>query len=155
VRTVNVVIIIVNYNKQNLQPNITSTEISSTCFFIPFKLVSKKTTVFVAAVLLHIFTTHQQMADTISLLVLDPLHTVMQGTVIEITVAGALIMKPNCCNADCYLLPKDTGMLVDTYGCCTGTGLPYLQVTTVRLVFCLITWVANLSYRLSVLLQHL
>jgi len=58
----------------------------------------------------------------------------MQGTVIEITVAGALIMKPNCCNADCYLLPKDTVLLVDTYRCCRGTGLTDLQVTTVRFV---------------------
>jgi len=54
------------------------------------------------------------MADTLSVLVLDPLHTIMQGTVIEITVEGSLIMKPNCCNADCYLLPKDTVLLVDT-----------------------------------------
>ena len=46
-------------------------------------------------VLIHIFTPHQQMADTISLLIRDPLHTIMQGTVTEITVAGALIMKPN------------------------------------------------------------
>jgi len=38
------------------------------------------------------------MADTLSLLVLDPVHMIMQGTVIEITVAGALIMKPNCSN---------------------------------------------------------
>ena len=109
---VNVIITTVNYNnKQNLQPNTASTEISSTCFFIPFKLLSNKTTVFVTAVLIHIFTPHQQMADTLSVLVLDPLHMKMQGTVIEITVAGALIMKPNCCNADCYLLPKDTVML--------------------------------------------
>jgi hypothetical protein len=72
------------------------------------------------------------MADTLSLLVLDPLHTIMQGIFIEITVARAL--KPNCCNEDCYLLPKDTVMLVDTYGRCRGTGLPNLQVTTVRLV---------------------
>ena len=64
------------------------------------------------------------MADALSLLVLDPLHTIMQGTVIEITVAGALIMKPNCCNADCYLLPTDTVMLVDT-----NVSL-YLSVTT-------------------------
>jgi hypothetical protein len=55
------------------------------------------------------------MADIISLLLLDPLHTIMQGTVIEITVAGALIIKPNCCNAECYLLPKDTVMSVDSY----------------------------------------
>jgi hypothetical protein len=48
------------------------------------------------------------MADTLSLLVLDPLCTTMQGTVIDITVAEALIMKPNCFNEDCYLLPKDT-----------------------------------------------
>jgi hypothetical protein len=54
------------------------------------------------------------MADTLSLLVLEPLHKIMQGTVIEITVAGALIMKPNCCNEDCYLLPKDSVILVDT-----------------------------------------
>jgi len=74
------------------------------------------------------------MADTLSVLVLDPLHMIMQGTVIEITVAGALIMKPNCCNADCYPLPKDTVMSVDTYRCCRGTGLTDLQVATVRLV---------------------
>lgn len=53
------------------------------------------------------------MADTLSLLVLDPLHTIRQGTVTEITVARALIIKPNCCNEDCYLLPKDTVMLVE------------------------------------------
>jgi len=40
------------------------------------------------------------MADTLSVLGLDPLHMIMQGSVIEITVAGTLIMKPNCCNAD-------------------------------------------------------
>jgi hypothetical protein len=57
----------------------------------------------------------------------------MHETVTEITVAGALIMKPNCCNEDGYLLPKDTVMPVDTYGCCRGTCLPDLQVTTVRL----------------------
>jgi hypothetical protein len=74
------------------------------------------------------------MADTLSLLVLDPLHTIMQATVLEITVAGALIMKPNSCNEDCYLLPKDTVMLVDTYRCCRGTCLSDLQVTTVGLV---------------------
>ena len=74
------------------------------------------------------------MADTLSVLVLDPLHTIVQGTVIGITLAGALIMKPNCCNADCYLLPKDTVMLVDTYRSCRGTGLTVLQATTVRLV---------------------
>jgi len=68
------------------------------------------------------------MADTLSLLVPDPLHTIMQGTFIEITVAGALIIKPNSCTADCYLLPKDTVLLVDTYGCCRGTGLSDLQV---------------------------
>jgi len=67
------------------------------------------------------------MADTLSLLLLDPLHTIMQGTVIEITVAGVLIMKPNCCNADCSLLPKDTLMSVDTYGCFIGTFLTDLQ----------------------------
>jgi len=67
-------------------------------------------------------------------MVLDPLHTIMQGKVIEITVAGTLIMKPNCCIADCNLLPKDTVMLVDTYRCCRGTGLTDLQVTTVRFV---------------------
>jgi len=74
------------------------------------------------------------MSDTLSLLVLVPLHTIMQGTVIEITVAGALKMKPNCCNADCYLLPKDRVMLVDTYGCCRGSNLHDLEVTRVRLV---------------------
>ena len=58
----------------------------------------------------------------------------MQGTVIEITVVGAVIMKPNFCNEDSYLLPKDTVMLVDTYGCCRGTGFSDLQVTTVRFV---------------------
>jgi hypothetical protein len=58
----------------------------------------------------------------------------MQGTFIEITVAGALTMKPNCHSADCYLLPKDTVLSVDTYGCFRGTGLSDLQVTTVRLV---------------------
>jgi uncharacterized protein YjhX (UPF0386 family) len=67
------------------------------------------------------------MADTLSLLVLDPLHTIMQGTAIEITVAGDLIMKLNCCNEDCYLLPKYTVMSVDTYGCFSGTCLPDLQ----------------------------
>jgi len=108
---VNIIISNVNYKTgQNSQPNAASTEISSTCFFVSFKLLSNKTTVFVTAVLFHIFTAHQQMADTLSVLVLDPMHTIMQGTVIEITVAGALIMKPNCCNADCYLLPKDTVM---------------------------------------------
>ena len=74
------------------------------------------------------------MADTLSLLVLEPLHMIRQRTVIEITVAGALIMKSNCCNADCCLLPKDTVMSVDTYRCCRGTSLTDLQVTTVRLV---------------------
>jgi hypothetical protein len=74
------------------------------------------------------------MADTLSLLVPDPLHTITQGTVTEITVAGTLIMKPNCCNEVCYLLPKDTVMLVDTYGCCRGTDLPDLQLTTVMFV---------------------
>jgi hypothetical protein len=59
---------------------------------------------------------------------------IIQGTVIEITVAGALMMKPNCCNEGCYLLPKDTVMSVDTYGGRRGTGLPDLQVTTVRFV---------------------
>jgi hypothetical protein len=67
------------------------------------------------------------MADTFSFLVLDPLHMIMKGTVIEITVARALIMKPNCCNADCYLLPKDTMMSVDTYGWFRGTYLTDLQ----------------------------
>jgi hypothetical protein len=38
----------------------------------------------------------------------------MQGTVIEITFAGGLEIKPNFCNEDCYLLPKDTVMSVDT-----------------------------------------
>jgi len=66
--------------------------------------------------------------------VLDPPHMIMQGTVIEIIVVGALKMKPNCCNEDCYLLPKDSVVLVDTYKCCRGTCLPDLQVTTVRLV---------------------
>jgi hypothetical protein len=59
---------------------------------------------------------------------------IMQGTVIEITVAGALIIKPNFSNADCYLMGKDTVLSVDTYGCFIGTGLTDLQVTTVRLV---------------------
>jgi len=77
--------------------------------------------------MIHIFTPLQKMADTLSLLVLDPLHSIMQGTVTEITVAGALIMKPNCCNADCYLLPKDTVMSVDTYGCFKATCLLVLQ----------------------------
>jgi len=67
------------------------------------------------------------MADTLSLLVLDPLHTIMQRTVVEITVAGALIMKPKCSNADCYVLSKDGLMSVDTYRCCRGTGLTDLQ----------------------------
>jgi uncharacterized protein YjhX (UPF0386 family) len=53
------------------------------------------------------------MADTLYLLLLEPLHTIMQGTLIEITVARALIMKPNCCNEDGYLLPNDSVMLVD------------------------------------------
>jgi len=35
------------------------------------------------------------MADTLSVLVLNPLHMITQRTVIEITVAGALIMKPS------------------------------------------------------------
>jgi hypothetical protein len=48
------------------------------------------------------------MSDIFSLLVLAPLHPIMQGTILEITVAGALIMNQNCCNEDCYLLPKDT-----------------------------------------------
>jgi len=74
------------------------------------------------------------MADTLSVLVLDPLHSIMEVTAIEITVARALIMNPNCCNADCYLLPKDTVLSVDTYGCCRGTGLSDLLVTAVRLV---------------------
>jgi len=46
------------------------------------------------------------MTDTLSLVPLDPLHTIMQGTVIEIIVAGALIMKPNYCKANGYLLSK-------------------------------------------------
>jgi hypothetical protein len=57
---------------------------------MPFKLLSNKTTVFVTPVLIHIFTPHQQMADTLSLVFLYPLHTIIQGTNIEITVAGAL-----------------------------------------------------------------
>ena len=73
------------------------------------------------------------MADTLSLL-LNPLHSIMQGNFTEITAAGALIIKPNCCNKDCYLLPKATVMSVDTYGCCRGTVLTDLQVTTVRTV---------------------
>jgi len=81
---------------------------------------------------IDIFTAHQQLADTLSLLVLDALHTIMQGTAIEIPVAGALIMKPNCCNADCYLLQKDNVLSVDTYGWCRGTGLTDPQVTAVR-----------------------
>jgi len=89
-------------------------------------MLSNKPTVFVTAVQIHIFTAHQQMADTFCT-VLDTLHTLMQGTVIEITVAGALIMKPNCCNADCYLLPKDTVLSVDTYGCFRGICLTDLQ----------------------------
>jgi len=52
---------------------------------------------------------------------------IMEGTVIEITAADALIRKPNFCNADCYLLPKDTVLSVDTYRCCRGTGLTGLQ----------------------------
>jgi hypothetical protein len=83
------------------------------------------------------------MADKFSLIFLDPLHSIMQGTVIEITVAGALIIKPNYCNEDCYLLPKDTVMSVDKYGCCRETSLTDLQVTTVRFFFCLITSVEN------------
>jgi len=67
------------------------------------------------------------MADTLSVLVLDPLYKIMQWTIIEITVAGALIMKPNCCNAACYLLPKDTVLSVDTYRCGRVTGLTGLQ----------------------------
>jgi len=55
------------------------------------------------------------MADSLSLLALDPLQTIMHWAIIVITVAGALIMKPNCCNADRYLLPKDTVLSVDTY----------------------------------------
>ena len=74
------------------------------------------------------------MADSHSLLGLDPLHTIMQGTAIEIIVAGALVMKPNCCNEDCYLLPRDTVMSVDTYRCFRGTCLTDLNVKTVRLV---------------------
>jgi len=96
-------------------------------FFIPFKLLSNQTTVLITPVMIHIFTPHQQMADTLSLLVLDQLYKKMQWTVIEITVAGALIMKPNSCNADCYLLPKDPVLSVDTYRCCRGTGLTGLQ----------------------------
>ena len=46
-------------------------------------------------------------------------------------------MKPNCSNADCYLLPKYTVLSVDTYGCWRGTGLTDLQVTAVRLVLLL------------------
>ena len=74
------------------------------------------------------------MADKLSLRVLDPLHTTMQGTFTEITVAGALIMEPNCSNADCCLLPKDSVMFVDTYGCFRETCLSDLQVTAVGLV---------------------
>jgi hypothetical protein len=77
------------------------------------------------------------MTDTLSFLVLDPLHMIMERKVIKITVAGALVMKPNCCNEDCYLLPKDTVMSVNTYGCCRATCLTDLQVTTVRLVLLL------------------
>ena len=76
---------------------------------------------------------HQQMADPL-LLILDPLHMIMQGTVIEITIAGASIIKPTFSNADCCLIGKDTVMLVDRYGCFRGTSLPDLQVTTVWLV---------------------
>jgi hypothetical protein len=112
--TVNYIISVINYkNKQILQPDTASTEMSSTCFFIPFKSLSNQTAVYITPVLIHIVTPHQQMADTLSLLILDPLHIIIQRTVIEITVAGALIMKTNCCNEDCYLLPKDTVMLVD------------------------------------------
>jgi len=131
---VNIIISVINYNrtKHTAQYCICWNIIHK--LLMPFKLLSNKTAVFVTPVLIHIFTPHQQMADTLSLLFLDPLHPIMQGTVIEITVAGALIMKPNCCNEDCYLLQKGTVMLVDTYRCCRGTGLPDLQVTTVRFV---------------------
>jgi hypothetical protein len=64
---------------------------------------------------------HGDIADTqhptptngrqILLLILDPLYMIMQTTIIEITVAGALIMKPNFCNEDYYLLGKDTVIL--------------------------------------------
>jgi hypothetical protein len=100
--------------QQTLQLDTASTEISSTSFFIPFTLLTNKTTVFVSPVPTHISTQHQQIADTLSVLGLDPLHTIMQWTVIEITVAGALTTKQNYCNADCYLLPKDTVISADT-----------------------------------------
>jgi hypothetical protein len=60
------------------------------------------------------------MADTISLLVLDTLQSIMQGTVIESTVAGALVMQPNCCNADCWTIIESTvaGALVMQPNCC-------------------------------------
>jgi hypothetical protein len=87
-------------------------------------------------VLIHIFTPHQQMADTHFLhwFLTNYTHNA-RGSYREITVARALIMKPNCFNADCYLLQKYTVLSVDTYGCCRGTCLPDLQVTRVRLVF--------------------
>ena len=72
--------------EQNFQPDTASTEISYSCSFLLFKLLSNKTTVFVTSVLSHTFTPHQQMADTFSLLLPDPIHTIMQRTVIEITV---------------------------------------------------------------------
>ena len=95
----NNIISVINYrNKQDLEPNTGSTEISSTRFFKPFKLLCNKTTVFLTPVLINIFTLHKKVTDTFSLLDLDPLHTIIQRTVTEITVAGALIRKPNCCN---------------------------------------------------------
>jgi len=130
-------------SEQNLKPNTASNGMSSTCFFIPFKLLSNQTTVFITPVLIHIFTLHQQMADTHSLLFLDELYKIMQWTVIEITVAGALIMKPNCCNANCYLLPKGTLVSVDTYRCCRGSGLTVCSNNGKACSSALITWVAN------------
>jgi hypothetical protein len=59
------------------------------------------------------------MAETISLLVLDALHAiqVMQRAFMGITVAGALTMNTNCCNADCYLLliQCDVGRYLRTF----------------------------------------
>jgi len=73
------------------------------------------------------------MADTRSVLVFNPLHTKMKGSVIEITVAGALTIKPNCCNAYCYLLPKHCAVVRYTR-MLQRDRLADLQVTTVRFV---------------------
>jgi len=73
---VNIIISVINYNrtKHTAQYCICWNIVHK--LLMPFKLLSNKTAVFVTPVLIHIFTPHQQMADTLSLLLLDPLHPI-------------------------------------------------------------------------------